>query len=58
MSEPYVAIRVVMMPQDTNPQGRSRKATCACPFIIRVSRKTIESTVIRCESCGEPFRLT
>lgn len=37
--------------------SRSRKATCACPYIIRVSKKTVEDTVIRCESCGEPFRL-
>jgi hypothetical protein len=44
--------------EDTTPQGRSRKATCACPFIIRVSKKTIEATVIRCERCGETFRLT
>jgi hypothetical protein len=42
---------------DATPQGRSRKATCACPFIIRVSKKTIESTVIRCDRCGEPFSL-
>ena len=39
--------------------SRSRKATCACapPFIIRVSKRTIEDTVIRCESCEEPFNL-
>lgn len=36
---------------------RSRKATCACPFIIRVSKKTMDDTVIRCDSCGEPFQL-
>ena len=36
-------------------QGRSRKATCACRFIIRVSRKTMQDTVIRCSRCGEPF---
>ncbi len=40
------------------PRSRSRKATCACPFIIRVSMKTMLNTVIRCECCGEPFRLT
>ena len=39
------------------PRSRSRKATCSCPFIIRVSQITISSTVIRCETCGEPFRL-
>jgi hypothetical protein len=44
--------------QDGGRQGgRSRKATCACHHIIRVSRKTMQSTVIRCESCGEPFCL-
>jgi len=37
---------------------RSRKATCACPFIIRVSKTTIEATTIRCEKCGEAFRLS
>lgn len=36
---------------------RSRKATCACPFIIRVSKTTIEATTIRCEKCGEAFQL-
>lgn len=43
----------------SGPRTRSRKAVCACspPFIIRVSRKTLSSTVIRCESCGEPFKL-
>jgi hypothetical protein len=41
----------------TTQEGRSRKATCACSHIIRVSRKTIEATVIRCESCGVPFTL-
>jgi hypothetical protein len=44
---------------DGKPRSRLRKATCACqpPFIIRVAKKTIATTVIRCESCGEPFRL-
>lgn len=42
---------------DTKPSGRSRKATCRCPFIIRVSTRTITSTTIRCESCGELFRV-
>lgn len=45
----------------TEPEGpsssRSRKATCGCGYIIRVAKKTIEDTTIRCESCGEPFRL-
>lgn len=42
---------------DDKPRGRLRKATCACGFIIRVAKKTMEDTTIRCESCGEPFRL-
>lgn len=40
------------------PRSRLRKAVCDCGFIIRVSKKTIEDTTIRCDSCGEPFRLT
>lgn len=40
------------------PRSRSRKAICLCPFIIRVSKTTLEKTVIRCETCGEPFQLT
>lgn len=44
--------------EDGKANTRSCKATCACPFIIRVSRKTLRDTVIRCESCGEPFRLS
>lgn len=39
------------------PRSRLRKAICACPFIVRVSRQTMVNTVIRCERCGEPFRL-
>lgn len=39
------------------PGSRSRKAMCICPFIIRVSKKTFETTTIRCDTCGEPFRL-
>lgn len=41
----------------TTRASRSRKATCSCGFIIRVSRKTFTDTVIRCDSCGEPFTL-
>lgn len=37
------------------PSSRARKATCRCPFIIRVSKKVLASTTIRCESCGQPF---
>lgn len=45
--------------EGNKPKTRLRKAVCGCkpPFIIRVAKKTIEDTVIRCESCGEPFRL-
>ena len=42
---------------DDKPHSRLRKAQCPCGFIIRVSMKTITDTTIRCESCGEPFRL-
>jgi len=43
----------------TKPTSRLRKAVCACdpPFIIRVAMKTLTDTTIRCDSCGEPFRL-
>lgn len=45
--------------EDDKPsRARSRKAVCACNFIIRVSRKTLAETTIRCDSCGEPFRFT
>lgn len=39
--------------------GRSRKATCVCapPYIIRVSKKVMDATVIRCDTCGGPFQL-
>lgn len=42
---------------DGRSSSRSRKAVCGCPFIIRVSRKTLDNTTIRCESCGQEFRL-
>lgn len=42
---------------DDRRTGRSRKATCPCGFIIRVSKKTMDETTIRCESCGDPFTL-
>lgn len=42
---------------DDKPSSRNRKATCGCPFIIRVSKSTLEHTSIRCESCGEVFKL-
>jgi uncharacterized protein with HEPN domain len=40
---------------EDGPRSRHLKATCACPFVIRVSKKTLTSTVIRCESCGDMF---
>ena len=45
--------------EDPSPQGRNRKATCACapPYIIRVSKKVIDATVVRCDTCGQPFQL-
>lgn len=38
---------------------RSRKAICKCtpPFIIRVSKATIDRTTITCGRCGEVFAL-
>src|SRR3989338_546524 len=44
--------------QDGGRQGgRSRKASSACHNIISVSKKTMQNTVIRCDTCGEPFCL-
>ncbi len=44
-------------PEDEEgPRSRHVKATCACPLVIRASKKTLGATTIRCESCGEPFR--
>lgn len=40
---------------DTKSDSRSRKATCKCPYIIRVSRKVLAATSIRCETCGTMF---
>jgi len=39
-------------------KGRSLKASCQCGFIIRVTKKTMRDTVIRCDTCGQPFRLS
>jgi hypothetical protein len=39
------------------PSSRSRKATCACGFIIRVAKATLAQTTIRCDSCGHAFEL-
>ncbi len=36
--------------------GRYKKACCSCPLNIRVSRKVMATTVIRCETCGEAFQ--
>lgn len=44
-------------PDSGGSVSRSRKAVCACPFIIRVSKSVIDATSIRCESCGSLFRL-
>lgn len=38
--------------------GRYKKASCKCPHNIRVARATMAATVIRCESCKEPFVFT
>ncbi len=40
----------------TDTGGRYKKASCQCPFNIRVSRKVMTTTVIRCETCGESFQ--
>lgn len=37
------------------PRTRLLRATCRCQHIIRVSRKVLDATAIRCESCGERF---
>ncbi len=37
--------------------GRYKKASCKCPYNIRVARATLAATTIRCESCGEAFLL-
>lgn len=42
---------------EDKPPSRLRKAVCQCPFIIRVAKATMDQTVIRCDSCGEPFTL-
>jgi len=42
-------------PTSSKPSARSRKATCDCGFIIRVARKTMTETVIRCDRCAQPF---
>lgn len=44
-------------PPDDKPTVRNRKAVCKCSFIIRVALATLRKTVIRCDTCGEPFRL-
>ncbi len=45
--------------EDGKSSARSRKAVCRCepPFIIRVSKATIERTSITCGTCGEEFAL-
>lgn len=41
--------------RDAKPVSRNRKAVCACPFIIRVSKWTLDATIIRCENCRQAF---
>lgn len=41
-----------------NGRSRSLKAVCACPFIIRVARKTLQDTTIRCDTCHTSFQLS
>ncbi len=36
--------------------GRYKKATCKCPYNIRVARATLAATTIQCANCGEPFQ--
>lgn len=48
------------MPDDSEPSekgGRYKKASCKCPFNIRVARATLAATTIQCTTCGEPFQL-
>lgn len=45
-------------PTSSAPRSRYLKATCQCGFNIRAARSTYRDTVIRCDSCGEPFRPT
>lgn len=40
---------------EDGPRSGYLRATCACPFVIRVSKKTLASTTVRCESCGDGF---
>lgn len=40
---------------EERPGSRLVKATCECGHIIRASRKVLEATVIRCESCDSAF---
>jgi len=42
---------------EEGPRSRHLKASCMCPFVIRLARKTLASTTVRCERCGEPFRV-
>ena len=43
---------------EDSKESRNRKAICGCPYIIRVSRKTLAETEIKCEKCGELFTLS
>ncbi len=44
--------------QSPDKGGRYKKASCQCPFNIRVSRKAMTETVIRCDTCREAFQFT
>ncbi len=47
-------------PDDAEPPeagGRYKKASCACPFNIRVARATLAATTITCATCGGSFQL-
>ena len=41
--------------KEDKPRNRNLKATCACGFIIRASRKTLAATTITCTKCGMEF---
>lgn len=41
--------------KEADTGGRYKKASCSCPFNIRVARATLAATTIRCDRCGEAF---
>lgn len=40
---------------EDGPRSRHIKATCACPYVIRASRRTLAATTIRCNTCEQAF---